>query len=65
MTALTVLVTSLGYSVAMSEQSHEHDTAGSKYVYQQKFIPRQIIEIDLSKTAIFITDPQNDFISEG
>ena len=35
------------------------------YVYQQEFMPRQTLEIDLNKTAIFITDPQNDFISES
>ncbi|WP_293005328.1 cysteine hydrolase [Nitrosomonas sp.] len=65
MAALTVLVTSQDDSVAMSDQNHGHNTAASKYVYQQEFIPRQIVEIDLSKTAIFITDPQNDFLSEG
>ncbi len=35
------------------------------YDYQQEFIPKAAINIDLKKTAIFITDPQNDFISEG
>ncbi|MDX2497676.1 MAG: cysteine hydrolase [Desulfobacterales bacterium] len=34
------------------------------YVYKQKFMPRQTVEIDLSKTALFVTDPQNDFLSE-
>ncbi len=37
----------------------------SGYVYQQDFMPQQRLEIDLASTAIFITDPQNDFISEG
>lgn len=35
------------------------------YVYQQAFLPKQKLDIDLKHTAIFITDPQNDFISEG
>lgn len=34
------------------------------YVYKQKFMPRATVEIDLSKTALFVTDPQNDFLSE-
>ncbi len=35
------------------------------YTYTQDFIPQKTLEIDLERTAIFITDPQNDFISEG
>jgi nicotinamidase-related amidase len=35
------------------------------YVYEQEFMPRETVEIDLSKTAMFVTDPQNDFLSEG
>ncbi len=35
------------------------------YVYQQAFLPTGKLDIDLKHTAIFITDPQNDFISEG
>jgi nicotinamidase-related amidase len=35
-----------------------------EYVYKQKFMPRETVEIDLSKTAMFVTDPQNDFLSE-
>ena len=34
------------------------------YVYKQGFMPRETVEIDLSKTAMFVTDPQNDFLSE-
>ena len=34
------------------------------YVYKQGFMPRETVEIDLSKTALFVTDPQNDFLSE-
>jgi nicotinamidase-related amidase len=35
------------------------------YVYKQEFMPRETVEIDLAKTAMFVTDPQNDFLSEG
>ena len=35
------------------------------YVYQQAFLPKGKLDIDLKHTAVFITDPQNDFISEG
>jgi nicotinamidase-related amidase len=34
------------------------------YVYKQGFMPKETVEIDLSKTAMFVTDPQNDFLSE-
>jgi nicotinamidase-related amidase len=40
------------------------DSAGA-YVYKQGFMPKETVEIDLSKTAMFVTDPQNDFLSEG
>ncbi len=40
------------------------DRAGA-YVYKQGFMPKETVEIDLSKTAMFVTDPQNDFLSEG
>jgi len=35
-----------------------------EYVYKQSFMPRETVKIDLSKTALFVTDPQNDFLSE-
>ena len=35
------------------------------YTYTQDFIPHERMELDLKTTAVFITDPQNDFISEG
>ncbi len=35
------------------------------YVYKQSFMPRETVEIDLAKIAMFVTDPQNDFLSEG
>lgn len=34
------------------------------YVYKQAFMPRQTLEMDLSKTALLVIDPQNDFMSE-
>ena len=34
------------------------------YVYKQKFMPKETVEIDLAKTAMFVTDPQNDFLSK-
>lgn len=34
------------------------------YEYKQKFMPKQTLEIEKSKTAIMIIDPQNDFMSE-
>jgi nicotinamidase-related amidase len=40
------------------------DSAGA-YVYKQGFMPRETVEIDLETTAMFVTDPQNDFLSEG
>ena len=46
-------------------QLEETTTTVSGYVYKQDFIPVEKIEIDLETTAVFITDPQNDFISEG
>ncbi len=35
-----------------------------KYVYKQGFMPKETVEIDLATTAMFVTDPQNDFLSE-
>jgi len=34
------------------------------YVYKQAWMPKETVKIDLSKTALFVTDPQNDFLSE-
>ena len=34
------------------------------YVYKQTWMPKETVKIDLSKTAFFVTDPQNDFLSE-
>jgi nicotinamidase-related amidase len=41
-----------------------YEANSQKYEYKQKFMPRQTLEIEKSKTAILIIDPQNDFMSE-
>jgi len=60
---LIVLVPSLG-----SAGSHDHGMKSGitpdGYVYQQDFMPKETVEINLEETAILITDPQNDFISK-
>ncbi|MCP5245437.1 MAG: cysteine hydrolase [Burkholderiales bacterium] len=61
---ITLVVYFSAPQVAVTGQPHKHDGVES-YKYQQAFVPRQKLDIDLSRTAIFITDPQNDFISEG
>ena len=43
----------------------ENESMTEAYTYQQDFLTKEILELDLEKTAIFITDPQNDFLSEG
>lgn len=55
--AMMVLVPSLGHSA-------EPSGSNQGYVYQQDFMPRETVEIDLAKTAMFVTDPQNDFLSK-
>jgi nicotinamidase-related amidase len=49
--AMMTLVPGLGHSA-------------ENYVYQQKFMPKETVQIDLAKTAMFVTDPQNDFLSK-
>ncbi len=34
------------------------------YVYKQGFMPKETVKLDLATTAMFVTDPQNDFLSE-
>ena len=41
------------------------DSDSPQYIYKQDFLPLKKMDIDLETTAIFITDPQNDFLSEG
>ncbi len=45
------------YANTAAADSHE-------YVYKQSFMPRETVKIDLSTTALFVTDPQNDFLSK-
>ena len=52
-------------SETTTTQFQETTTNVTGYVYKQDFIPVEKIEIDLETTAVFITDPQNDFLSEG
>jgi nicotinamidase-related amidase len=40
------------------------DADPGDYVYKQEWMPQETIEIDLETTALFVTDPQNDFLSE-
>jgi len=35
-----------------------------EYVYKQSFMPKETVKIDLATTALFVTDPQNDFLSK-
>jgi len=40
------------------------DADSGDYVYKQEWMPQETVELDLSTTALFVTDPQNDFLSE-
>ncbi len=53
-------VTTVAFFVLISSANADSD----EYVYKQSFMPRETVEIDLAKTAMFVTDPQNDFLSE-
>ena len=50
--------------VSVPVSTHIAAAESGDYVYKQDFMPRETVEIDLSKTAMFVTDPQNDFLSE-
>ena len=57
---LAVLIALAGVAVyATTASADSHD-----YVYKQGFMPKETVEIDLSTTALFVTDPQNDFLSK-
>ena len=49
-------------AVAVWENTAAADS--DEYVYKQSFMPRETVEIDLATTGLFVTDPQNDFLSE-
>jgi len=59
----TTLVTVLGLFAFVLLPSFATADSGD-YVYKQTWMPKETVEIDLSKTAMFVTDPQNDFLSD-
>jgi len=60
--AMMALVPGLGQSAELPDSDVGITPQG--YVYKQKFMPRETVEIDLATTAMFVTDPQNDFLSK-
>ncbi len=60
MNKLTQILTviTVAYSVLISSAN------AADYVYKQNFMPKETVKIDLAKTAMFVTDPQNDFLSK-
>jgi nicotinamidase-related amidase len=55
---------SVGFSGSAIADAHNHSVDADHYTYKQSFMPKETVHIDLSKTAMFVTDPQNDFLSE-
>ena len=54
-------------SIALAGVAVYANTAAAdsdEYVYKQSFMPKETVKIDLATTALFVTDPQNDFLSE-
>ena len=47
------------------DDKNKKESTEVQYTYRQDFLPVKKIDLDLETTAIFITDPQNDFLSEG
>ncbi len=62
--AMMALIPGLGHSAELPNTDMKHGVTPHGYVYQQEFMPRETVEIDLATTAIFVTDPQNDFLSK-
>ena len=60
---LLMIALSIGFGLPVVGLAGEHKSDG--YVYKQEFMPTETVKIDLSTTAMFVTDPQNDFLSEG
>ena len=58
----TLFVSQAGY--AADNMPTKTGITDHGYVYQQGFIPRQILKLNLNETALLIVDPQNDFMSE-
>ncbi len=60
----TLAITATLLVIAGSANAESGSADSNDYVYKQAFMPIQTMELDLSKTAFFVTDPQNDFLSE-
>jgi hypothetical protein len=56
MNKLTQVLTVI--TVASSVLTSSANADSDEYVYKQNFMPRETVEIDLAKTAMFVTDPQ-------
>lgn len=52
-------------TTASMDGKNKQESTEVQYTYRQDFLPVKKIDLELEKTAIFITDPQNDFLSEG
>lgn len=52
-------------TTASMDDKNKQESTEVQYTYRQDFLPVKKIDLDLETTAIFITDPQNDFLSEG
>jgi len=52
-------------TTASMDDKNKQESTEVQYTYRQDFLPVKKIDLELEKTAIFITDPQNDFLSEG
>ena len=48
----------------MESESSIRNADQDEYVYKQEWMPKETAKIDLETTALFVTDPQNDFLSE-
>ena len=59
LTQILIVITVAFFVLSNSTKADADD-----YVYKQSFMPRETVKLDLSKTAMFVTDPQNDFLSE-
>ena len=62
--AMMAFVPGLGHSAELPDPDMKRGVTPHGYVYQQEFMPRETVEIDLATTAMFVTDPQNDFLSK-
>jgi len=56
----SIAIALFGVAVYANTASADPD----EYVYKQGFMPRETVKLDLPKTALFVTDPQNDFLSK-